>query len=186
MEFCKNGDLESLKKYKGQFDHGGAFQRAAGYGHLDVLKYLISLGGVNIHAYGECAFQWAAENGQLDVLKYLMSLGGVDIHVNDEWAFRLAANNGHLDVLKYLISLGGVDVHVEGDYSFRLAVNNDHLYIVDFLLGVCLSNLEFEFCIAYVAKNKHYHHTINQISKQRTSFQPNIKSSPTNVKFIFM
>jgi ankyrin repeat protein len=49
-----------------------AFDEAARNGHLDVLKFLLSLPGVNPTADdNNNVFRWAASAGHLDVLKFL-------------------------------------------------------------------------------------------------------------------
>ena len=73
---------------------------------MDVAKWLISLGSVNIHANDEYAFRESCRNGHMDVAKWLISLGGVNIHANNEYAFRGACGNGHMDIAKWLFSLG--------------------------------------------------------------------------------
>ena len=93
-------------------------------GHMDVAKWLVSLGGVNIHACNEGAFRYSCRNGHIDVAKWLLeigsdslpsqpalsgtrvSLGGVNIHADDEGAFRWSCENGHMDVAKWLFSIG--------------------------------------------------------------------------------
>ena len=46
---------------------------ASKYGHLEVVKYLVS-NGANIHAQNDWALILASENGHLEVVKYLESL----------------------------------------------------------------------------------------------------------------
>ena len=101
----KNGHLDVVKYLVSM----GANIRNADYavisasmgGHLDVVKYLVSLG-----ADKDCAVEWASMGGHLDVVKYLVSMRA-NIHADNNCAVRYASANGHLDVVKYLVELGG-------------------------------------------------------------------------------
>ncbi len=73
-------------------------------GHLEVVKYLVSL-GANIRSENDFALKYASRNGHLEVVKYLVSLGA-NIHADYDYAVKYASQNGHLDVVKYLVSLG--------------------------------------------------------------------------------
>ena len=78
-EYCKNGDLESLKIF---------YQTHP----------------VDIHAHYDIAFRYACENGHKDVAEWLISFdtaeSKVDIHVVEDYAFRYACSNGHKDIAK--------------------------------------------------------------------------------------
>jgi ankyrin repeat protein len=107
-EACKIGDLPAVKNMVSQdvdirANKDGAFLCACGEGHLHVVSYLVSLGGVDTHACDDFAFRWSCKNGHLHVAQYLVSLGGVDIHVYDDRAFLLACVNGHHHVAQYLV-----------------------------------------------------------------------------------
>jgi hypothetical protein len=70
----------------------------AGYGSLEIIKYLISIGK-------ECttdAMDHASWKGHLEIVKYLHSIGK-DCTVS---AMNLASREGHLEVVKYLHSIG--------------------------------------------------------------------------------
>ena len=153
LEACKTGDTTTLKSLDySKIDihdwYEYAFRWACQNGHLDVVKYLISLepdhDRINIHACDEEAFRWACQFGNLDVVKYLISLepdhNRIDIHAENEHAFLFACLNGHLDVVKYLISLepdhGHIDIHAYGGHAFRWACENGHLPIVKYLLSL--------------------------------------------------
>ena len=80
LEYCKNGELDNIKK-------------------LSQKKRNLDSG-----------FRWACENGHYDIVKYLVNLykrdttyKPIDIHTRDEWSFRWACTNGHYDIVQYLV-----------------------------------------------------------------------------------
>ncbi len=79
---------------------GNSLNEASENGHLDVVKYLISIGA----KITKGALRLASRFGHLDVVKYLVSIGA-DIHVYKDDALKWAITNKHLDVVKYLKSL---------------------------------------------------------------------------------
>jgi hypothetical protein len=103
---------------------------------LEVAKWLVSLGEVDIHAYNDSAFRWACQYGHLEVAKWLVSLGGVDIHAYNEQAFRYACEYGYLGVAKWLVSLGGVDIHAYNEFAFRWSCRRGHLEVVQWLVSL--------------------------------------------------
>jgi len=58
-----------------------AFQIAATNGHLEIVKYLVTL-GADIRAADNYAVKMASRNGYLEVVKYLVTLGA-DISVDN-------------------------------------------------------------------------------------------------------
>ncbi len=109
-----------------------ALRFASYYGHLNVVKYLISA-GANIHGNSDAALIVASEYGQTEVVKYLIS-AGADIHAVSDFALRLASINGHTEVVKYLIS-AGANIHAHSDEALISASENGHLDIVKYLIS---------------------------------------------------
>jgi ankyrin repeat protein len=149
--------VKSLDYSRIDIHANGAFQLACGNGHLDVVKFLLSLeperGRIDIHAgnflvfdviTSKSAFQLACCNGHLDVVKYLISLepdhGRINIHADDEYAFRWACSDNHLNVVKFLLSLesdhGRINIHACDELAFRWACSDNHLNVVKFLLSL--------------------------------------------------
>ena len=119
---------------RSQCDSQKAFASECKEGHLELAQWLVSLGGVDIHAYDEGAFRGACYNGHLELAQWLVSLGGIDIHANE--AFRWACGNGHLEVAQWLVSLGGIDIHIYNDIAFCWARNNGHLKVAQWLVSL--------------------------------------------------
>jgi hypothetical protein len=110
-------------------------RRAADWGHLDTVKYLVEKCGADVHACDDLALRWAARSGHINVVKYLVSKGA-DVHADDDEddeALLHAARNGHLDVVQYLVEECGVDVHVNDEYAICCAGYWGHLEIVKYL-----------------------------------------------------
>jgi hypothetical protein len=96
-----------LDKYRYE-KNNDAIQMAAQNGHLSVVKYLMSLPGINPAADDNDAIKWAIENGHLSVVKYLIGLPkeyGIDPTDWNNFAIKRANENGHLEVVNYLLSL---------------------------------------------------------------------------------
>ena len=104
---------------------------AALNGHLDIVKYAVSIGG-NARDNDDWAVRWAAYNGHIEVVKYLVSIGA-DVSVYDNYSVCLAAANGHLEVVRYLAEIGA-DIHAREDVAVRWADSNIQYEIVKFLV----------------------------------------------------
>ena len=84
-----------------------AFWRACEGGHLETAKWLLSLGGVDVHAVDD-AFVWACEGGHLDTAKWLWGSFGpaLDVRVVADRAFRRACGIRHrLETARWLANL---------------------------------------------------------------------------------
>ena len=87
--------------------NNSAIRLASKEGHLEIVKYLMSLpGNIDPSAENNAAIRYASYNGHLEVVKYLMSLPcNIDPSAENNAAIRWASRNGHLEVVKYLMSL---------------------------------------------------------------------------------
>ena len=75
---CKEGRLDKVvelinDEVNVHANNEDGFRSACKNGHLEVIKYLMSLDDKpNIHAYEDYGFRFACKNGHLEVIKYLM------------------------------------------------------------------------------------------------------------------
>ncbi len=125
-----NGHLEVVK-YLISLNHYDddytlALEGAAGRGHLDVVKYLVSQ-GVNIH---NNAMESAVEGGRLNVIQYLLSEG---VEYTDRWLL-LAARYGRLNAVKYFVELGG-NVQADNNRAIQDAVANGDINMIKYLIS---------------------------------------------------
>ena len=100
----------NIKKYKYE-KNNESFLLACDRGHLEVIKYLISLPEkykIDPSAMINLAIRRASLYGRLEVVKYLISLPeeyNIDPSADNNYAIKWASYNGHLDVVNYLMSL---------------------------------------------------------------------------------
>jgi len=99
---CTHGHLGILQQLVAEglvtdvrFGRNRAFRTACGCGHLDVAKWLLRQGGVNVHCKQDAAFRGACRRGHVRVAQWLVSLGGVDIHARHSVAFKPVYSSRH-------------------------------------------------------------------------------------------
>ncbi|BCS82591.1 ankyrin repeat protein [Cotonvirus japonicus] len=131
---------------------------ASKIGHIEIIKYLISLGEKDNSKHIKCSCNRsivkAAKKGYLDIVKYFISID-VDINYKNQAVFRKSAKKGHLDIVKYLVELG-VDIQIYNNDAIKFAAFNGHLNIVKFLVEKGANiNAEDNFAISYAACNGH-------------------------------
>ena len=120
---------------------------AAWYGHLNVVKYLLSRDDVDANARDWLDYtplHLAAQSGYLDIVKYLSSHDDVDVNAHGnggETPLDSAVYNGHLDVVKYLSSRDDIDanariraLHLAAGYGYLdIAAGYGYLDMVKYL-----------------------------------------------------
>ncbi|XP_067653167.1 putative ankyrin repeat protein RF_0381 [Haliotis asinina] len=112
-------------------------------GHVDVVKYVLSLPVVDINSRGwkdMTSAMMAAENGHKDVVELLfrnlanMSLKGL----YGNTILHYASRAGHVDVVQYILSLSVVDINSRGRKDMTpvmMAVGKGHQEVVKLLVG---------------------------------------------------
>lgn len=81
-----------------------AVMYAARNGHLEVVKYLISV-GADITAENNWSLEASASKGHIEVFKFLVD-SGADITDGDFEAIHSAAENGHFSIIRYSVRVG--------------------------------------------------------------------------------
>ena len=133
INVCRSGYL-NLAKFLYTMDtnicakNESAFRWSCHHGHIEIAKWLYSLGDVNIHVENECSFRLSCLSGHIEVAKWLYELG-VDVHAKNECAFRWSCQNGHIEIAKWLYELGDVNIHVENECAFRLSCLSGHIEV---------------------------------------------------------
>jgi hypothetical protein len=149
LRACADGHLHIAKAMlgKGKVDvecqslsGGTAVMAAAQGGHLEVLKYLRSMGAdFGARDFGASTpFLEAARGGRLAVIEYLAGTGKCDIAVRDSqgWtALHAAACYGYLDCVKVLVQKGLKldDTDIDGKTPLDWAIESERNAVVDFL-----------------------------------------------------
>ncbi|XP_043933490.1 protein fem-1 homolog B-like isoform X2 [Protopterus annectens] len=122
-------------------DGGTALWYAAGAGHMEVVKLLVSHGmNVNhITVTGSTPLRAACFDGRQDIVKLLVE-NSANIHIpnlNGSTSLMIAAHRGHTEVVKYLLSQHS-DPNAKtscGNTALHFAAEKGHLEIVRELLN---------------------------------------------------
>ena len=119
-------------------------------GHLDVVKFLISIGGDINHQdqYGRNSLISASYHGHLNILKYLIKdcyayIDFTNNLVNN--VLNAACNKGYLHIVKLLVKEFNADItftNQYGDNALTKASENGHLEIVRFFVNECGTTID--------------------------------------------
>lgn len=122
-----------------------AFRSSCENGHLEVAKYVYSLGEIDengtidIHVYNDEPFRKSCANGHLEVAQFIYSFGKVNIHADNDFAFIKSCENNHVEIVQWLISLDGFQNFRISDriqQLFEHACMNNHLGIAKYLFDL--------------------------------------------------
>ena len=116
---AKNGNLELVRQLVGEgralanCQNGDALFCAAIYGHLEVVRFLVSDGPLETRALANCqdgrALIWAARYGHSEVVRFLVNEGPAETRAlancQNEQALILAAVNGRLENVRELLEM---------------------------------------------------------------------------------
>lgn len=110
-----------------------AIRYASRHGHLEVVKYLTE-SEANIKIYNNYPVRHASKKNHTEIVKYLVTKGA-NIKICNGQLLRLASKRGQLDLIKFLVANGG-DIHVLNDYTVRWAARHGHLDVVKYLVSI--------------------------------------------------
>lgn len=122
--------------------------------HLEVAKWLYSLGCINIHLGNEYIFRYACKNGHLEVAKWLYSIGNIYIQADNDDAFRYACIKGHTDVARWLVSIFD---------EYYILVHNEKIIEWKILnpIDIYIKNKEFTRIIPIINIKREQHNPLN-------------------------
>ena len=111
-----------------------ALMWASQKGHLEIVRFLVKCGGINVNAAratdGMTALMWASVNGNLEMVRCLVEREGVNVNAartSNGWTALMAASaQGHLAVVSLLLQ-HGADRHAlshAGETAHALAASH--------------------------------------------------------------
>ena len=134
-------------------EYSDAIIFASKYGHLEVLKFLLSdeiwekYPNIDPSADHNHAIRWACYSGHLDVVQFLLSdqiiakYHNINPSTDNNYPIRIACQNCHLDLVKFLLSdlitakFPNIDPCADFNNAIRWACHWGHIEVVKFLLS---------------------------------------------------
>lgn len=126
----KIGNLAKIKEYYslGAKISEFAIKIAAINGHLDILKYFVTI-GVDLSLYDNYPLRTASTVGHFNIVKFLIENVNVNIKACNNEAIREASARGHLEIVIYLHK-NGADITRS---AIEYASFNRHLNVLEYL-----------------------------------------------------
>ena len=109
------------------------FITAINYGNLELLKFFIDSGKVDLEVDDNLAIRYSSLSGYTDIVKLLLESDKVSPGANDNFAIRYSSKHGHTEIVKLLLESDKVDPRVNNNEAIREAVLNGHTEIVELL-----------------------------------------------------
>jgi ankyrin repeat protein len=101
-----------------------AFRHAAGRGHLNIVKHLVSEWNADVSVANGDAFRYAAREGRLEVVRYLAEF---DLDRDDIYfAMRWASQQGRLDVVKFMVKK--FPIHMNAGQNYMMGHSAEDAY----------------------------------------------------------
>jgi len=131
VQACSSGNVQVLEiilaqeGVKVQHNNNIGLRLASEYGHLEVIKVLLSR-GANAHALHDAPLCIASGGGHKKVVEYFLSRKDdrqrpIE-YAHIDHALHRAVANLHLDIVELLLD-AGADVHSEEEYALRMAAS---------------------------------------------------------------
>ncbi len=101
-------------------------------GQLQILRFFVQTGNVDLHVYDDFFLRQAAEKGHMAVVNWLLEQGA-DPDAREGAAVIGAAETGQFEIMKRLLDYGA-DFSVCAENTLDAAARNGHLTVVSWLL----------------------------------------------------
>jgi len=135
VHICAINGYSDAIKFLASFEmikHTGEILALAAHnGHLDIVKFLISI-GADVCYSDNLPLLWSAISGYVDIAKFLVG-HGADMFSNN-YMLAYCAEHGHLEMVEYLVN-EGVDAHAYNDAALRWSAEKNKLHVVKYLIG---------------------------------------------------
>jgi ankyrin repeat protein len=139
---------------EGTDEHGiNALQWACAMGHLEVVRFLLTMAGANLEGPNKNGFtplHLACSSGRLDIVKYLVETADADVEaasISGWTPIHFASENNQLTVVKYLVGVAGVNLEAtekNGWKPLHFACSKGHLDVVRYLVETAKANVAAE------------------------------------------
>lgn len=156
IEACKMGYMDGVVYYFDADKKQEAFLQCCIHRHLELAKWFLGLGGIDVHAENNLVFrrsctkvrkQLVGESDEayseyvLTILEWLYSLGGIDLAAlnkeRERSLFAMCCWKGKLIVAKWLHGFGGMDhIHAKNEEIFRFTCKHGHLAVAQWLYSL--------------------------------------------------
>lgn len=170
---ARRGHMEVIKYFVSLspfiYTHEGVVE-ASEHGHYEIVKYLTDIRS-NVLSNNSLAFRLASKNGHLKIVHYLVEKGA-KINACNDYAIRSASQNGHLNVVKYLASRGA-KVNALHDVAIRNAAKNGHLEVVEYLLSMGANPKSIDHLDIFVLLQSRNIELARYMSRLHVNFRPN-------------
>jgi hypothetical protein len=118
-----------------------AFERAASYGHINIVQYLADLSGPGntLRLNFDNALKWAAGAGYRHIIDFLYQRAGNNLNLNLNRAASHAAYQGQLGMVQYLITLSDGTINLND--VLVGATHGNQIKVAEYLIQSGATNL---------------------------------------------